>query len=125
MINRLFVYGTLAPGKPNEHILKNIDSEGKWIKAIVKGQLFESGWGAAMGYPGIIPDKNGEMIEGLLFISDRLVNHWNTLDEFEGDGYERVIITAIDDDANIVDAYIYKLKEASAPPVASADDMGD
>ena len=31
MIQRLFVYGTLAPGQPNEHVLGDI--EGSWETA--------------------------------------------------------------------------------------------
>ena len=50
-MQKLFVYGTLGPGKPNEHILKNIG--GTWKKAYVWGELFEEGWGADMGCPGI------------------------------------------------------------------------
>lgn len=111
MINKLFVYGSLVPGQANEHILKNIDSNGKWVKATVKGQLYENGWG---DYPGIIPDNNGKAIDGLLFISDKLDQCWEQLDTFEGEGYERVVIDAIDIEANVVDAYIYKLKDPTS-----------
>jgi gamma-glutamylcyclotransferase (GGCT)/AIG2-like uncharacterized protein YtfP len=51
MIDRLFVYGTLAPGRPNEHILANV--AGEWEPASVTGRLLEEGWGAAAGYPGM------------------------------------------------------------------------
>lgn len=35
MEERLFVYGTLAPGKPNEHVLAGLT--GDWVAASVKG----------------------------------------------------------------------------------------
>ena len=55
-INKLFVYGTLGPGRPNEHVMTNIG--GKWQDARLKGKLIEAGWGAAMGFPGIqLDDK--------------------------------------------------------------------
>ena len=38
MIQRLFVYGTLAPGRPNEHLLNEIG--GSWEEANSPGILF-------------------------------------------------------------------------------------
>ncbi len=43
MINKLFVYGTLCPGRPYEHILRNIG--GSWEDASVTGILHQEGWG--------------------------------------------------------------------------------
>ena len=43
-IERLFVYGTLQPGQPNEHELASIS--GEWSKAQVRGRLVDVGWGA-------------------------------------------------------------------------------
>ncbi len=108
MINKLFVYGTLGPGRPNAHILEIIG--GSWEKASVKGKLIDEGWGAEMGYPGIILDKKGDIIEGFLFSSDNLNKHWSNLDEFEGDGYERVLSEVELPNNSIVEAYIYTLK---------------
>jgi gamma-glutamylcyclotransferase (GGCT)/AIG2-like uncharacterized protein YtfP len=108
MVHRLFVYGTLAPGRPNEHVLADVP--GKWEPATVTGMLLQEGWGAAVGYPGIILDKRGGEIEGFLFSSERLVEHWSRLDEFEGEGYERVLTTVNLKDGTAVDAYIYKLR---------------
>jgi len=64
MIERLFVYGTLAPGRPNEHVLSAIG--GSWDTAIVTGSLRQEGWGAAMGYPGIDLNEQGKEIQGFL-----------------------------------------------------------
>jgi len=109
MMQRLFVYGTLAPGKPNEHVLADIP--GTWEPATVSGRLIAEGWGAAMGYPGIILDERGNDIPGLVFSSESLTAHWARIDEFEGEGYERVLTSAKLKDGRIVDAYIYRLSE--------------
>jgi gamma-glutamylcyclotransferase (GGCT)/AIG2-like uncharacterized protein YtfP len=107
MIERLFVYGTLGPGRPNEHVLETIG--GSWEIASVRGILRSKGWGAKLGFPGIDLVENGEEIEGFLFTSETLSNHWATLDEFEGDAYERVVTKVSLKDGSEVDAYIYML----------------
>ncbi|MBD2070053.1 gamma-glutamylcyclotransferase [Leptolyngbya sp. FACHB-671] len=108
MHHRLFVYGTLAPGRPNEHVLADVP--GEWEPATVTGMLLPEGWGAAVGYPGIVLDKDGDEIEGFLFSSERLTEHWTRLDQFEGEGYERVLTTAKLKDGTTVDTYIYRLR---------------
>lgn len=109
MIERLFVYGTLAPGRPNEHVLSEIG--GVWEAATVTGRLRQAGWGAVMGYPGIDLDEQGDEIQGYLFSSEKLSDHWAKLDEFEGEAYERVLTSVKRQDNQTVDAYIYKLSE--------------
>jgi len=109
MIQRLFVYGTLAPGRPNEHVLSEIG--GSWEEATVTGTLRQEGWGAAMGYPGIVLDQHGDDIQGFLFSSEKLSDHWARLDEFEGKSYERVMTVVKLNDNRTVDAYIYQLRE--------------
>ena len=108
MIEKLFVYGTLAPNRPNEHILKKVC--GSWQNATVIGILKEEGWGAEMGYPGIELNKDGEEIKGFIFKSKNLLNHWNMLDDFEGEEYERVVTQAKLQDGTTVDTYIYILR---------------
>jgi len=108
MIQRLFVYGTLAPGRPNEHLLKEIG--GCWEEATVTGTLRPEGWGATMGYPGIVLGGYGEEVEGFLFSSDKLSDHWARLDEFEGEVYERALAVVKLRDNTTVDAYTYILK---------------
>lgn len=110
MEQRLFVYGTLAPGKPNEHVMTTIG--GTWQEATVNGYLKSQGWGAAMGCPGIVLDAAGEDIKGYIFCSEHLDSHWHELDEFEGEEYERVLVNATTKDNQAVDAYIYKLRES-------------
>ena len=108
MTDRLFVYGTLAPGRPNAHVLEGVP--GDWEPATVKGVLLEQGWGAVVGFPGIVLDQNGEEVHGFIFSSDELSSHWARLDEFEGDGYERVITSVELADGTNVEARIYVLK---------------
>ena len=113
MIHRLFVYGTLAPGRPNEHVLADVP--GQWQPATVTGTLLQEGWGAAVGYPGIVLDERGGKVQGLLFSSERLAEHWARLDEFEGEGYERVPTTVELENGMTVDAYIYRLSGDGSP----------
>lgn len=108
-MNRLFVYGTLSPGGPNEHILKEIG--GVFESAFVMGTLYKEGWASSMGYPGIRLSYKSEKINGYLFISDQLPNHWKLLDEFEGKAYKRVATKVYLIDQNKeTEAYIYELE---------------
>ncbi len=108
MVERLFVYGTLGPGRPNEHVLSVIG--GSWEEATVTGTLRQEGWGAAMGYTGIHLNEQVGEVEGFLFSSENLSGHWAALDEFEGEAYERVLAKVKIKDGSTVDACIYTLK---------------
>ena len=109
MTQRLFVYGSLAPGRPNAHVLAGI--RGTWQPATVKGTLHHDGWGAAIGFPGIVLEEEvGTEVRGLVFSSDELSDHWTRLDEFEGEGYERLPAQATLDDGTVVRAYLYALR---------------
>jgi gamma-glutamylcyclotransferase (GGCT)/AIG2-like uncharacterized protein YtfP len=110
VIQRLFVYGTLAPGRPNEHVLADID--GKWEPASVRGVLVQEGWGFEHGYPAIALDPAAPEVSGLLFVSEHLDEHWARLDEFEGIGYERVTVLAQGKDGP-VEAQVYVTAPAS------------
>ena len=90
--NRLFVYGTLAPGKSNAHVLA--DLAGTWEKASIHGTVYQVAWGPAGGYPGILPNQYDAEVSGLIFTSDELSEHWHRLDAFEGEGYTRVLAPA-------------------------------
>ena len=108
MHERLFVYETLAPGKPNQHILGGVS--GTWEKGAVRGRLLQEGWGAEQGYPGIVLDAAAGRVEGFLLTSEALTNEWKRLDEFEGDQYERVLAQIELDCGQVVQAFIYQLK---------------
>jgi len=40
-MERLFIYGTLAPGRPNHHVVEDIP--GNWEEATLKGTLLNEG----------------------------------------------------------------------------------
>ena len=105
---RLAVYGTLAPGRANHHQISAL--AGKWQHGTVRGQLFSSGWGAALGFPGLILNPLGPAVEVGLFESAELPEHWARLDEFEGSGYRRVIAT-VNTEGGERSAWIYVLAE--------------
>lgn len=107
-MQKLFVYGTLGPGKPNEHILRKIG--GIWKSGYVLGELFKEGWGSEMGFPGIRLENKIEKIKGKVFYSDNLDKHWEYLDNFEGTAYQRIKTEiTLEEDSTKVEAYIYAL----------------
>ncbi|MEQ9886589.1 gamma-glutamylcyclotransferase family protein [Pectobacterium zantedeschiae] len=106
-MERLFVYGTLRPGHTNAHILENIG--GEWLPGYVTGTFYESGWGAAAGFPGIELDDNGPRVSGYLFLSDNLEAHWAMLDEFE-EGYDRVEAAVTTAEGQQITAWVYQLQ---------------
>ncbi|XYQ53402.1 gamma-glutamylcyclotransferase family protein [Pectobacterium carotovorum] len=107
----LFVYGTLGPGRPNAHILEQVG--GTWQEGYVEGSLLNKGWGAEMGYPGIVLNNSGQRVYGFIFTSENLKTHWDFLDEFEGDEYERVPVSVITSGGEAVNSCIYMLKNSS------------
>ena len=104
-MQRLFVYGSLAPGQANEHLLAGID--GTWEQATIRGKLYDRGWGASSGFPGLVLSEEGKNAEGHLFSSTKLSEHWAELDEFEGQDYRRVLAKVSLNDNRKVDAYVY------------------
>ena len=105
---RLFVYGSLQPGGPNEHVLAGIT--GEWERASVAGKLLKKGWGAKMGYPGLVLDEAGNKVHGQLFSSIDLNASWGYLDEFEGNEYHRVTTDVTLASGKQVQAYVYVLR---------------
>jgi gamma-glutamylcyclotransferase (GGCT)/AIG2-like uncharacterized protein YtfP len=93
---RLATYGTLAPGRQNHGQLS--DLPGRWLVGHVRGSLIEAGWGAKLGYPGMILEPDGEPIDVFVFESRALVDHWQRLDAFEGPGYRRVTVDVSTDE---------------------------
>lgn len=108
MIERLFVYGTLGPGRPNEAVLLKIG--GAWAPAYLRGNLVQAGWGADMGFPGLVIAEDGEEIHGHVFISENLAEQWSALDEFEGREYRRVLTRVTLADGQQASAYVYALR---------------
>lgn len=88
------MYGTLAPGEVNHHAVATIG--GSWHRGVVRGYLFEIGWGPAEGYPGFVADPDGHRVEVMVLVSDRLASNLRRLDDFEGPGYRRRPIAVAD-----------------------------
>ena len=105
--DRLFIYGSLQPGGPNEHVRDGID--GEWQAGTVRGFLVESGWGASIGDPGLRLDDAGDPVPGFVFTSIELADHWSRLDDFEGGEYRRVVADVRLDDGELVPAHLYVL----------------
>ena len=107
-MDRLFVYGSLQPGGPNEHVLASI--EGEWEPAVTKGELVHGGWGADLGYPGLVIDAGGSDIRGYVFSSPHLASKWAELDELEGSEYERSIAFVTLANGTEIQAHVYVLR---------------
>ena len=111
---RLAVYGTLAPGRPNHHVVEPLD--GVWSTGWVRGHLFDSGRGAAAGYPGVVLDRGGPGVPIDLLVSDDLPSAWRALDRFEGPGYRRALAPVLDQTGGLVAvANIYVLIPDATP----------
>lgn len=74
----------------------------------MRGQLLQEGWGAELGYPGIVLNSEGSTVDVLIFESSHLPDHWTKLDEFEGSGYRRTIMTVSTTEGDLL-ASIYVL----------------
>ena len=109
--NRLATYGTLRPGECNHHQLAGLT--GHWEQGTVRGVLRDQGWGAALGHPAIALTETGDPVAVALFTSPDLPAHWARLDDFEGEGYQRVAVM-VETSAGPVDAWIYALADGAA-----------
>jgi gamma-glutamylcyclotransferase (GGCT)/AIG2-like uncharacterized protein YtfP len=106
-LHRLATYGTLAPGRLNDHQLGGL--EGRWLEGYVQARLVEAGWGASLGFPAMVLDPDGPAVHVDVFESADLPAHWSRLDDFEGPGYQRVV-TTVHTPAGEIDACIYVLR---------------
>lgn len=110
--NKLIIYGTLAPGKPNHHKISHI--KGEWKPAILKGGKLEiKGWGADLGFNGFVPVSENEQtdIPCYVLFSDDLCKNWDFLDEFEGSGYKRILAIYELEDKQRGVGYLYAINE--------------
>ena len=85
--NRLVVYGSLAPGEANHHVVAGL--EGSWRPCVITGSL-----DVHNGYRIFRWEKGGARIDAQMLISTALPSNWRRLDEFEGADYCRVVIPA-------------------------------
>jgi gamma-glutamylcyclotransferase (GGCT)/AIG2-like uncharacterized protein YtfP len=86
----LAVYGTLAPGRPNHHVVARLG--GEWTDGLIEGDLLPVGWGAALGYPGFRPRAGGAAVAVKVLTAPSLATAWPTLDRFEGSEYRRILV---------------------------------
>lgn len=101
---RLFIYGSLAPGQSNHHVMGTV--RGTWSRATVRGTLSSVGWGASLGYKALDPDGDGT-VAGWVFSSAALAQHWDRLDAFEGEDYRRVPIDATLPTGEVLQVFVY------------------
>lgn len=105
----LIVYGSLAPGESNHHIISHID--GQWSKASIKGRIIDNGWSSRTGYPEFqrTSEEDSETVEVFAFISEELDEHWDHIDAFERtESYIRSKIPCVLEGGKIIDAFIYE-----------------
>jgi gamma-glutamylcyclotransferase (GGCT)/AIG2-like uncharacterized protein YtfP len=86
----LAVYGTLAPGQPNHHVVEHFG--GKWTDGLIEGDLLPEGWAADLGYPGFRSRVGGSAVAVKVLTASSLATAWPTLDRFEDPGYQRVLV---------------------------------
>lgn len=86
----LAVYGTLAPGQPNHHVVAPLG--GAWTDGVIEGDLFPVGWGATLGYPAFRPRAGGAEVAVKVLAAPALESVWAGLDRFEGPGYRRILV---------------------------------
>ena len=101
------MYGTLAPGELNHHELSVLG--GSWSVGVVHGRLVEAGWGADLGFPGLVLDASASTVQVQMLSSPDLAAHLERLDLFEGTGYRREVTDVVDADGETVEAWIYVL----------------
>lgn len=105
--SRLFVYGTLAPAGSGHYLLKPLS--GSWHQATVLGRLYPDGLEETDGFPVIDLEQTDTSVSGYLFVSDELHQQWEALDQYEGDGYRRVVVQVHLTDGATVEAFVYTL----------------
>lgn len=88
--HKLAVYGSLAPGRANYHVVAPLG--GEWQEGLVEGDLVPTGWGAALGYPAFRPRVGGSAVTVQVLSSALLATAWSTLDDFEGTEYRRILL---------------------------------
>lgn len=89
--SRLAIYGSLAPGRINHHVIADVP--GTWHDGCVRGSLTHVGWGSAHGFPALAWDPLADPVPVKLLDSPQLTEHWSRLDEFEGAEYRRLLVT--------------------------------
>ncbi len=104
----LAVYGSLAPGKENHHVIAHLC--GGWAAGHVLGKLHAEGWGSTLGYPAIRLQDGPDRVAVEVFQSDDLAMAWDAIDDFEGPDYRRVLTLVFMNDGSRRVANIYEAR---------------
>jgi len=105
----LAVYGTLAPGEPNHHVVAPYG--GEWTRGAIEGERLPVGWAAGLGYPGFRPRAGGAIVPVQVLIAPALADAWPVLDAFEGPDYRRVLVPVFNDGRLYTVANLYAANE--------------
>lgn len=87
---RLAIYGSLAPGRVNHHIVAPLG--GTYEPGVVEGDLTPQGWATALGFPALSLRVGGPAVPVVVLTAPGLPEAWADLDAFEGPGYRRVLV---------------------------------
>ncbi|MCA8974779.1 MAG: gamma-glutamylcyclotransferase [Planctomycetes bacterium] len=92
--SRLAVYGTLAPGEANHHLLAAC--RGVFASGFVRGTR------AVREFPVFTPDPNAPLVAVRWLASVDLWTLWPALDAFEGEDYRRVLVPVLGPGSELV-----------------------
>ncbi len=98
---RLVIYGTLAPGESNHHLLAGVG--GSWFRGTVRGRR-----GTHDGYPTLRAAAGAASVEVLVLCSSALPDLYRRrLDDFEGPLWPRhlIVVDAPELDAKVASVY--------------------
>jgi gamma-glutamylcyclotransferase (GGCT)/AIG2-like uncharacterized protein YtfP len=97
---RLAVYGTLAPGESNHHLVAPLG--GVWSRGTVRGRR------TVRRFPAFTWDEAAPPVPVHLLVAAGLPHHWPALDEFEGADYCRILVPVVlDRGGSLVVANLY------------------
>lgn len=103
MLQRLFVDGAVAPGGSNYKVLESIP--GYWERASIGGSLQDVTTGAVCC--GVDLSDTRSKVDGYLFHSDKLSEHWLRLDTEAWPQCARVEARVLRSDGVAVAAFVY------------------
>jgi gamma-glutamylcyclotransferase (GGCT)/AIG2-like uncharacterized protein YtfP len=86
----LAVYGSLAPGNENHHLLRGLRSA--WSEGYVEAVPADRGWGVSLGFAALVWKPGAPRHRVHLLRSPDLSATWARLDKFEGADYRRLLV---------------------------------
>ncbi|MEM6944716.1 MAG: gamma-glutamylcyclotransferase family protein [Pseudomonadota bacterium] len=89
-LHRLATYGTFPPGRANHHVVAPIG--GIWREGYLEGRTRAALRGRWKGYAGFEPEPAGPHLAAWLLEAAALPDHWERLDRFEGDAFQRLTV---------------------------------